>query len=712
MMKKVLIFFAVIVSCCMATHAYSQGVPADYDSVEVDACGGSVVHLPGDTIPVSPGFTKTIVWYYGDASTIALSDTANTGYSFTFAGSDTVFWRKRTLRFGFGSTITWIKYKIHRSIVTAPEVQVVACGSYIWQKPSGTSETLINTGVYADTVTTTCTQQFYSLNLTIPTGVKIIDYNKWCFPHYWRDTVYDAYNIGGQFLYGHDTIGGCYVYDTIIATNPVQRTYDTIKVTACDSYYWAVNDVLYESESDTTIYTNPTVTGMMGSGGCDSMQVLQLRIKSTKHGVDTVVACDSYRWRDSIIYVNSTVTPTDTINRGFFAGCDSVIHLHLTVNRSSVRSEQIEVCDRLVDWHGNTYTVSGIYIFDTINAEGCPDTTRLSLTVNNSVRGGTDVVSACDQYNWKGKSYMNETNWPTAHIEDSIVFATPENCDSVVYLDLTLGMNRSYFDTQEACEEYVWRNHEYTVSGVYEDSVTNAGGCVDHYRLNLTVNHVQEEGESMLVCSDEYFWYATQTTYTESGTYDAPVNYALCTQAKLYLTLLGIETPPVRNLVVKDLGDSDNKLLLYPRNDNDPEYFYQWQCNLQDIPGATRQYLKFDPSQMDGKVITVAVSGIEFGKLDTCQSVSGPYVVYNTVSTPKVITQPNPNMGRFTVTLSLDDDPVETAVLYNANGTQMSAVEATAGVAKFEEVLRPGIYLVVVTTKGGKTYTDKVVIEI
>ena len=352
---------------------------------------------------------------------------------------------------------------------------------------------------------------------------------------------------------------------------------------------------------------------------------------------------------------------------------------------------------------------------DSSNAEGCTHTVWLNLEINHTVIGDTLRTSACDSYFWNGKPYSYREELDVIiNIQDSHIYrnATVNGCDSIVYLDLRLGKN-NYFETSDsACEKYTWNNgHEYSQSGVYGDTVNNDLGCSNYYQLNLTINHIQEVVESKVVCGSKYFWDEMQRTYYESGTHEGTVDYEGCTKKMLYLTLLGIETPPVQDLKEKFLaGYDDCMMLIYPRESDAPEYFYQWQSNGRAIEGETKQYFKFHPSERRGDTITVAVSGIEFGKLDTCHSVSRPYPVPDP-GPIKVMAQPNPNRGRFSVTLTEEDDPVVEAVLYNAYGTKVTAVRASAGVAYFDEALQPGMYLVVVTTQRGKTYTDKVVVD-
>ena len=70
-----------------------------------------------------------------------------------------------------------------------------------------------------------------------------------------------------------------------------------------------------------------------------------------------------------------------TYNTQTVDGCDSTLHLNLTINNSSSSSEDVTACDSY-DWNGSTYTSSGSYTY-TQTVDGC-DSTNLNLTINSS----------------------------------------------------------------------------------------------------------------------------------------------------------------------------------------------------------------------------------------------------------------------------------------------------------------------------------------
>ncbi|MAD49988.1 MAG: hypothetical protein CMC95_01610, partial [Flavobacteriales bacterium] len=111
--------------------------------------------------------------------------------------------------------------------------------------------------------------------------------------------------------------------------------------------------------------------------GCDSTATLNLTINTSSSSSEDVTACDSFDWNGEV-YTESGVYTYNTTNAN---GCDSTATLNLTINTSSSSSEDATACDSY-DWNGEIYTESGVYTYNTTNANGCDSTATLTLTIN------------------------------------------------------------------------------------------------------------------------------------------------------------------------------------------------------------------------------------------------------------------------------------------------------------------------------------------
>ena len=195
-----------------------------------------------------------------------------------------------------------------------------------------------------------------------------------------------------------------------------------VEVTACDSYEWN-NETYNESGDYQHIFT--------AVNGCDSVVTLHLTINRSNTGIDTQTACNSYEWIDGVTYIESTNEPTFTLTNA--TGCDSVVTLHLTINHSNTGIDEQTACDSYTWIDGVTYTAStNAPTFTLTNATGCDSVVTLHLTINHS-NTGSDEQTACDSYTWiDGITYTASTNEPTFTLTNAA------GCDSVVTLHLTM----------------------------------------------------------------------------------------------------------------------------------------------------------------------------------------------------------------------------------------------------------------------------------
>ncbi|MBR5029444.1 MAG: gliding motility-associated C-terminal domain-containing protein [Bacteroidales bacterium] len=112
---------------------------------------------------------------------------------------------------------------------------------------------------------------------------------------------------------------------------------------------------------------------------CDSI-IRQLTLGRVTHSWDSVIACGRYVWRDGRTYNRSTILPTyKTTNE---AGCDSIIHLHLTMDYKFQDTIVDTICEGQQSFlFGNAYSRTGRYVDTMISQYGCDSIKMLDLTV-------------------------------------------------------------------------------------------------------------------------------------------------------------------------------------------------------------------------------------------------------------------------------------------------------------------------------------------
>ena len=339
-----------------------------------------------------------------------------------------------------------------------------------------------------------------SLYLTIKHSTEAIDTVTACDSYVWQGTTYTASTNTPTFM--TTNADGC---DSTVTLNLTvnNSTRGTDVQTACDSYTW-IDGNTYTANNRTATFT------LENEDGCDSIVTLNLTVNRSTHNVTTQTACESYTW-NGMTFTESC----DTVYRYENAqGCASVDTLHLTVNYGTFTAFDTTVCDNIV-WHGQEYNVSANVPYSYTNEANCPSADTMHLSVVYSTYY-TDVQTACDSYTWiDGRTYTASTNAATYTTENVA------GCDSVITLNLTINRSSAVTnDVQTACDSYTWplTNRIYTESTTDTVVLTNMAGCDSAVVLRLTVNYNTNTAYTDVAC-DSYTWSRDRQTYTESGDY-------------------------------------------------------------------------------------------------------------------------------------------------------------------------------------------------
>ena len=230
-------------------------------------------------------------------------------------------------------------------------------------------------------------------------------------------------------------------------------------------------------------------------------------------GISTATACVDYTWAEtSTTYTSSGIYSAVSTNAN---GCDSIVTLDLTILGTDATTETVTACNTYT-WAANnqTYTTSGQYTANLTNINGCDSIVTLDLTIGVPT-SGTDVITACDSYTWiDGVTYTASNNTATHTLPNAL------GCDSVVTLDLTINNSDAITQTVSNCGIYTWATNgqSYFQSGQYTHTLTNINGCDSVITLDLTINLDYTITDNINAC-DSYTWPVNGTTYTQSGSH-------------------------------------------------------------------------------------------------------------------------------------------------------------------------------------------------
>lgn len=113
----------------------------------------------------------------------------------------------------------------------------------------------------------------------------------------------------------------------LIRVYPIFDTFDVARICAGERYYWPHTQQYY------TQTTTEPVFDTLSEPGCDSTVHLHLTVYDVSHTYDTIDTCAPLLWQDSILHdhTNTSTISIDTVIKKNIAECDSIVHLVLTI---------------------------------------------------------------------------------------------------------------------------------------------------------------------------------------------------------------------------------------------------------------------------------------------------------------------------------------------------------------------------------------------
>ena len=316
-----------------------------------------------------------------------------------------------------------------------------------------------------------------------------------------------------QYNFTHDTVVSVEVDDDATGCNTrytlVLNFYnkkDTVSETKCD-YSHTYNYSRYNSTSNTwqnasTTFTESGYYSMSADGqdslitfvsGCKTYRTLNLTLNNPEQRyrateIDTAV-CEQFRfklhgnWQTLRPTANQTgVVTIDTTMKVEKHGSDcydSLVNIHLVINRNTFIERTATVCDSYTwtEFDGNTYTQSGTYndTLDVRTDEGCLQIGRLKLTVHYSPV--VDIIG----------------EWMLSPGDSTLLVAVPTSGSDEVasykwYVNDTLRSNTDSLQLPP-----VWKNTDVRLLS------TSKHNCVDTNWITVTANLGVDEVETLQV---------------------------------------------------------------------------------------------------------------------------------------------------------------------------------------------------------------------
>ena len=213
-------------------------------------------------------------------------------------------------------------------------------------------------------------------------------------------------------------------------------------------------------------------------------------------------------------------------------GCDSIVHLQLTINDSVVTRFAASVCV------GERYSMNGFSVqptsagvFEYKNArrtsKGCDSTAILTLTVNQ-VYNTTYYDEVCEGEHYQKYGFNTIVTTTGTRLTHNYNTQRPNGCDSIITVVLTVRPKSVSSVNDYICrEEGIYYKNGFRVvlpaglsSIMVKDTLRNVYGCDSISTLNLTIYDGKDTAINASVCEGErYHSYGFDTTLYVPGVY-------------------------------------------------------------------------------------------------------------------------------------------------------------------------------------------------
>ena len=295
---------------------------------------------------------------------------------------------------------------------------------------------------------------------------------------------------------------------------------DKLNVTICETEDYLSGD-LYVPYDELTVGENLFDEWVLSSaiGVNDIKKATKLVVSPIKETIIDYTICegDVYDLNNFDALTKAGVYKQKLVSA---SGCDSVVTLNLSINKSSRVIVEDTICKgQQFVWNGKVYTEAGLYPDTLVNQIGCDSIVTLSLYVNDAIRV-EESMNIC-----YGASYIFGTKTITKSGVYTETFKSVDGCDSIVTLTATVlpEYNIIINDAIREGEKYAGEGFKgISRQGTYTLNLKSVDGCDSVVTLNLLVlkdetNYVEYE-----ITTDDlpYSYYSINyDENTKPGTY-------------------------------------------------------------------------------------------------------------------------------------------------------------------------------------------------
>lgn len=367
-------------------------------------------------------------------------------------------------------------------------------------------------GVYLDTLHTTCCGCDSVYQITV----------NWTrsFKQEYSDTICqgEKYNFYGV----NYTKSGTYKYEIgcdstiILHLKVLERDFveQRVVISEEDLPYHYKGEEYYQSGTYRDTLTN--------QNGCDSIIILTLIASEHASAWDQIPLCPGSEIRIDTMVITKSGLYTFLRRSQVSGKMDSLYRVQVyDAPAYDLPAAVVSICQGdTLTYCGQKFWYTGHYDFNLKTKEGCDSLMHLDLTVNPTYQFYTDAVIADYQtYKWNGSEYNLTGNYDRTWL-------SRQGCDSTYTLRLNVVPTKYETTIDTICygQHYNWRGKTIDVEGTYTDTLLSLPTTSTIYTLQLTTLHpTLITGATVSeVCADEE---NLNIAFTFSG--DAPTHYSI-----------------------------------------------------------------------------------------------------------------------------------------------------------------------------------------
>ena len=350
----------------------------------------------------------------------------------------------------------------------------------------------------------------------------------------------DTYNFFGQDInepgpYEHTTTNQFGCDSTVYLTLQHYETYETPDVqTICNGETY---DFFGQPLTTAGQYSHTLET----VHGCDSTIILTLRVNPVyEYDIERSFCAGSY-----FPFNGQNITePGDyTYNGQSVLGCDSIVHLHLSLTAYNSKVYDIERCNQPYTWPstGEHFDEVGDYFrVDTVPGPTCDSIVTLNLSIHQDYPDVSFNTTDCDTHTWDnfgGRPYIeNGQTYYTGRQYDhsgnyTRRYQSIHGCDSIVTMHLTINESIAPDPVviDNACDSYFWveANILFESSDTKSHMFQTEYGCDSLATMKVIMEYTPNPTDSIM-SPDASIGVATHSVITASefqiNTYDFTIS--------------------------------------------------------------------------------------------------------------------------------------------------------------------------------------------